>query len=121
MLIGDAAGLADPLFHGGMNQAMTLGRIAAQCILNNEADLYEFKIKSAPLFSPKLIEASKILYSLDNQTLNELGEVLNKKGSAYLRTLPGVIKALSKPHLRKNVFKVFKFFSIWHQYKNYIW
>jgi len=121
LLVGDAAGLVDTLFKGGIGKAMWSAKIAAQCILNDEANLYELKIKSAPLFSPKLVEASKILYSLDNQTLNELGEVLDKKGSAYLRTLPGIIKTLSKPHLRKNAFKIFKFFSIWRKHKNYIW
>jgi len=120
-LVGDAAGLVDALFKGGISKAMWSAKIAAQCILDNETNLYQSKIESDPLFSPRIMEASKILYSLDNQCLNELGEVLDKKGTAYLKTLPGVIKFLSKPHLRKNSFKIFKFFSIWRRYKDYIW
>lgn len=121
LLIGDAAGLTDPIFKGGIGKAMWFARIAAQCILNNEVNLYESKIKSMSLGSQELIEASRILYSLDNQTLNELGEVLDKKSSSYLRTLPGIIKVLSNPRIRKRSFRVFKFFSIWRKYKDYIW
>jgi len=121
ILIGDAAGLADPLFKGGINQAMNSAKIATECILKEEVKLYDSKIKLMPFADPKLIEAKKILYSFDNETLNELGEILEGKDSHYLKTLPGIIKILSKPYLRKNFLKLFKFFVIWKKNKDYLW
>jgi digeranylgeranylglycerophospholipid reductase len=121
ILIGDAAGLADPIFKGGMNQAMRSAKIAAECILKEETNLYESKINLMPFVSPKLIEAKKILYSFNNQTLNELGELLEEKGTSYLKTPQGFIKLLSKPELRKNSFKLFKFLSIWQKNQDCLW
>lgn len=121
MLVGDAAGLIDPIFKAGMTQAMQSAKIAAEFILKNETNLYESKINSMPFANPILIEAKDILSSFNNQTLNELVEILEKKDTSYLKTLPGIIKILSKPHLRKNSFKLFKFLSIWHKNQDYLW
>lgn len=120
-LVGDAAGLADPIFLGGITQAMVSGRTAAECILNNEVHLYESKIKSMPFTNLKLIAARKIFYSLDNKALNELGEILGEKGSSYLKTIEGIFKVLTKRNLRKNFFKIYRFFSIRKQNRDYLW
>lgn len=121
LLVGDAAGLADPIFLGGINQAMWSGKIAAECILQDEVDLYESKIKSLPFADSRLIKAREIFYSVDNQSFNELGEVLEGKGTSYLKTLPGILKFISKPHLRKNLFTFLNFFLIWWKKRNYLW
>lgn len=121
LLVGDAAGLADPIFLGGINQAMISGKIAAQCILKNKVDLYETKIKLLPFADSRLIEAREIFYSFNNQILNELGEILEGKGTTYLKSISGIIKFLSKPHLRRNPLKIQKFFSIWWGNHDYLW
>jgi digeranylgeranylglycerophospholipid reductase len=121
MLVGDAAGLVDPLFKGGMTQAMQSAKIAAESILKNETNLYNSKINSMPFANPKLIEAKETLSSFDNQTLNELAEVLQKRSTSYLKTPQGFIKLLSKPELRKNSLKLFKFFSVWQKNQDYLW
>lgn len=111
-LTGDAGGLVDPIFGGGMSNAMISGRVAAKCILSDRADLYESKIKSMPAFSPDLLLAQKILYSLPNPVLNQLAEILEKKDIFYVKTIPGILKLFLKPHLRGNVFKLLKLFLI---------
>jgi digeranylgeranylglycerophospholipid reductase len=111
-LVGNAGGLVDPVFGGGINNAMVSGEIAAKCILSKKPELYERKIKSLPFFNPNLLLAQKILYSLSNQVLNEIAEILEKKGIFYLKTIPAFFKLLSKHHLRKNVFKILKLFLI---------
>jgi flavin-dependent dehydrogenase len=121
MLVGDAAGLVDPLFKGGMTQAMQSAKIAAESIFKNETNLYESKINSMPFTNPKLIEAKETLSFFDNQTLNELAEILQERSTSYLKTPQGFIKFLSKPHLRKNSFKLFKFLSIWKKNQDYLW
>ncbi len=121
LLLGDAAGLVDPIFKGGINQAMYSGKIAAECLLGNRAELYEKKMKSMPFANPKLIKAGNIFYSFNNRTLNKLGEVMENRSTVYFKTLPGVMKILSKSCLRKNIFKIFRFFSIWQKNEDYLW
>jgi len=89
--------------------------------LKREIKSYESKIKSMPFADPKLIKASKIFFSFDKQTFSEIGEILEEKGSHYLKTLPGAIKILSKSHIRKNIFKLSKFFTIWWKNRDYLW
>jgi len=121
MLVGDAAGLNDPIFKAGTNQAMISGKIAARCILENEVPFYEGRIKSMPFSNPKILKGSKILYSLDNQTLNELGELLEGRGFSYIKTLPAFTKILHRASLRKDIFKLFKFLSVWKHNQDYLW
>jgi len=111
-LVGDAGALADPVFGGGIQNAMISGRIAAQCILSGNAPSYEKKIKSLPNFSKDLLSAQRILYSLPNSLLNQLAEVLEKKDILYLKTIPGFLELLSKDQVRKHIGKIIKFFSI---------
>jgi flavin-dependent dehydrogenase len=121
MLVGDAAGLDDPIFKAGTNQAMLSGKIASECIVANKTFLYERKIKSLPFANPKIFEASKTLYSLNNQTLNELGEILEGQRFSYLKTLHGLLRVLSKKNLRKNIIKLIRFISIWKRNQDYLW
>lgn len=121
LLVGDAAGLADPVFLGGINQAMWSGKIAADCLLKNESNLYEARVKSSPFADPRMLEAREIFYSFDNEIINDLVEVLDGKESSYLKTPLGIIGVLSKSSLRKNLLKLFKFFSIWRKRRKYLW
>jgi len=44
--------------------------------------------------------------------LNEIAEILEKKGILYLKTIPALFELLSKYHLRKKFFKILKLFLI---------
>ncbi|MCX6764180.1 MAG: NAD(P)/FAD-dependent oxidoreductase [Candidatus Nealsonbacteria bacterium] len=121
LLLGDAAGLIDPIFKGGISQAMLSGKIAAQCILENQTSQYEKKIKMLPFANKKIIKASEIFNSFDNQTLNELGEILEEKGTSYLKTNQGLLEIKSKLCLKKNFSKIFEFFSLWWDTRDYLW
>lgn len=116
-LVGDATGLADPIFKGGISQAMMSSRIAAKCILENDCNSYEAKIKAMPSVDVKLIEVGDILYGLDNNIINELEKVF-RGNSSFLKKIFIVI---SKPNLRKNFFKILKFFLVWKKRHNYLW
>ena len=121
MLVGDAAGLNDPIFKAGTSQAIISGKIAAQCILENKVPFYEERIKLMPFCNPKIIKTSQALYSVDNQTFNELGEILEGKGFFYLKSLSGLRKALLKKKLRKNIFQLLRIFSTWQKNKDWLW
>jgi digeranylgeranylglycerophospholipid reductase len=119
VLVGDAGGLISPIFGGGMENALISGREAAFSILSKNLQLYETKIKSMPAFSEDLLLAQKILYSLDNRVLNEIGEILEKKGGDILALKNPLcfLKFLSKPNLRKNLSKLFQLFLIYQRHK----
>jgi digeranylgeranylglycerophospholipid reductase len=121
ILVGDAAALADPIFKGGMNQAMQSAKIAAECILKNEVENYEKKIKSMPFLNPNLFLINKIFYSFENEVLNELASVLYEKSTSYLLNPKGIIEFISKEKLRKNFLKIYKFFYIWKKNEKYLW
>jgi len=114
-LVGDAGGLVSPIFGGGMGNALLSGRLAAQSILNGKVESYEQKIKSLPFFNKDLFSAQNILYSFSNQVFNELGEILEKKGEDifYLKNFSAISDFLSKPNLRKNIFKLLKLLFIY--------
>jgi len=118
-LVGDAAGLVNPISGGGIGNAMISGEMAANSILSGDIDSYELKIRSLPDFSDDLFLAQRILYSFSNQTFNEIGEVLEKVGGDIFHfKSPQVISAfLSKPNLRKNISKFLKLYSIYKKYK----
>lgn len=120
ILVGDAAGLADPIFHGGLGQAMISGEIAAQCIFKNNVDFYEERIRLMSFVDSKSIRANRLFYSFKNKTLNELGNMFENKGFSYLKTPSGFIKILLNLILLKNIGKLFIFFSVWQKNKNYI-
>lgn len=98
-----------------MGNALLSGRMAAQLILNGQVELYEQKIKSLPFFNKDLFSAQNILYSFSNQVFNELGEILENKGGDifYLKNFSAIFDFLSKPNLRKNIFKLFKLLFIY--------
>jgi len=118
-LVGDAGSLVNPISGGGIGNAMISGELAAKSIISGDLNSYELKIKSLPDFSDDLFLAQKILYSLDNQTLNEIGEVLERVGGDILNFKnPLVISDfLSKPNLIKNIPKFLKLYSIYKKYK----
>jgi digeranylgeranylglycerophospholipid reductase len=121
-LIGDAAGLTDPIFEGGMSQAMLSARIAAECIRDGKVEIYEAKIKSLPFSDPKLLTASQIFYSLNNETLNELADILENKGFSGLLSAKNIFKILiTKKNIRNNFFKLFSFLLVWKRCKDYLW
>lgn len=117
-LVGDAGGLVDPIFGGGIGNAMISGRMAAELILSGKAEIYDSKIKSIPFFSKDLLLAQEILYSFDNKVLNEIGEVLEKrKGDIfYLKNSFPLPAFLLKPNLRKNILKFLKLLFIYQKY-----
>ena len=119
-LVGDAGGLVNPISGGGIGNAMISGEFAAKSILSRDIDSYESKIKSLPDFNKDLFSAQKILYSLSNQTFNEIGEILEKVGGDifYFKNFSFFFDFLSKSNLRKNILKFLRLFFIYKKYAN---
>ena len=117
-LVGDAGAMNDPITAGGIGNAMVAGEQAAKCILAKDIDSYPSKIESLSCFNRGLFLAQEIIYSLDNKSFNEVGEILEKSGKDifYFKSFSALPDFLSKPNLRKNLFKIIKLILI---YKNY--
>ena len=121
LLLGDAGGLADPIFGGGIGNAMLSGQIAAQSVLSGQALSYQSRIKSLPYFSKDLLLAQKIIYSFDNRFLNEIGQILENKDIFYLKSFPALFDFLAKPNLRKNFLKILTLLFIYYKNKGLSW
>jgi digeranylgeranylglycerophospholipid reductase len=120
-LTGDAGGFADPLMKGGMNQAMVSARIAAECISSNETRAYEERLRASGILNRRMHRASKVFYSFSNDVFNELGGVLENRGTSYLKTFKGIGALVSRPVLRKNLVGLFVFFRAWWKSRDYSW
>jgi flavin-dependent dehydrogenase len=121
ILIGDAAGLIDPIFRAGTTQAMTSAKIAAKLIIDGKVNQYEPKINSMPFANPKIAKAADAFYSLKNDTLNELGDILENKSFSDIKSLSGIAKVLSKFNIRKDMAKLIKFLTVWGKNKDWLW
>ena len=120
-LVGDAAGLNDPIFRAGTNQAMISGRIASQCILEKNPNKYSDKIKSLPFVSPRVKKSSNIFYGFSNELLEEMGSELENKGFSDLKIAPLFLKIIKKKQFRKNILKILYFFKSWELSKKWLW
>jgi len=118
LLVGDAGAMVDPITGGGVGNAMIAGEQAAKCILSGNTDSYPSKIRFLSCFNENLFLVQEILYSLNNKSLNEVGEVLEEAGGDifYLKNFSALSNFLSKPNLRKNIFKLLKLILIYKGY-----
>jgi len=104
LIVGDAAGLTNPLFGGGIHAALFSGRLAAETICKSleSADLsilkeYDKKIRTSPFCDPILHRASEIFYSLKNEDYNFVGEVFDGRDWKDVTYSEILKKFLSKP------------------------
>lgn len=121
LLVGDAGAMVDPISGGGIGNAMIAGEQAAKSILDKNVASYPERIKFLSCFNKNLFSVQKILYSFDNQTLNEIGEVLEKaEGDIfYLKDFSAFVNFLFKPNLRKNIFKFLKLLLVYRNYARF--
>lgn len=118
LLVGDAGAMVDPITGGGIGNAMIAGEQAAKCILSEDIDSYPSRIKSLSCFNEKMFLAQEVLYSLDNKSLDEVGEILEKAGGDlfYFKNFSVIPDFLAKPNLRKNIFKFLKLIAIYRNH-----
>ena len=107
-----------PITAGGIGNAMIAGEQAAKCILSGDIESYPSRIKFLSCFNENLFLAQELLYSLDNKSLNEIGEILEKVGGDifYLKGFSVLPAFLSKQNLRKNIFKFLNLILIYRNY-----
>ncbi len=104
LIVGDAAGLTNPLFGGGIHAALFSGKLAGETICKtfefDDISLlkeYEDKLRNSPFCNPILKKAGEIFYSFKNEELNFIGYVYSEKDWRKVSYLEIFLKFLLKP------------------------
>jgi len=121
LLAGDAGAFTDPIFSGGMSLALLTGRLAAESINTGNARQYQESIESLPFTGPELLKAQEIFYGFDDETLNQLGEVLHDRSTSYLDTEEGQRVFMSKPRIKEHMGGIAEFAKTWQKAKTFLW
>ncbi len=112
LLVGDTAGMVNPIFYGGIRMAMTSGRIAGNTvvdILKTETDqasfnlkIYEEKLRQFKFMKRINFQCHRFFYTRSNKFLTKLGEVFDSK---YINQIEGteILKTLGKILLRPSL------------------
>jgi digeranylgeranylglycerophospholipid reductase len=95
LIIGDAAGVTNPLFYGGIRIAMETARIAAQTAGEalKESDFSSSFLKkyerwrTEPYVHPVLTEIQSFMYGMGNKRFNQLSSILKNRDI----TAPGTV------------------------------
>lgn len=92
VLIGDAAGLTNPVTKGGMAAVIYAAEILAQCVKEDRVGDYERRIFAHPITDPSFAHAVRIIHRWTNQDFEALGRLAPRvmtvgdgMGSAKLR------------------------------------
>ncbi|MFW9852060.1 MAG: NAD(P)/FAD-dependent oxidoreductase [Candidatus Thorarchaeota archaeon] len=121
MLVGDVAGMVNPVFYGGIRIAMTSGKvageIAAKYLKDNRITSlleYEQKLSEYSFMDKVNLECHNFFYSRSNRFLQNLGKLLEGR---YINLIKGweKIEVLSRllkyPILYKRIIKLYKMYK----------
>jgi len=107
VLIGDAAGQANPFTRGGITPIIHASRVLVDCIKDGELDQYKSMVRAHPAFSPVFAEANRVWQGLTNRDLEFIGEVcdgLQLPDSAGLMEVAiRLPKALRRPRMLRRL------------------
>ena len=115
LLVGDTAGMVNPIFYGGIRMAMTSGRIAGNTVaeilkmenkqVSFNLKIYEEKLRQFKFMKKINFQCHRFFYTRTNKFLVKLGEVFDNnyinqiEGTEILKTLG---KILFRPSLLTN-------------------
>ncbi|MHA2366346.1 MAG: NAD(P)/FAD-dependent oxidoreductase, partial [Candidatus Hodarchaeales archaeon] len=135
LLAGDAGGFTNPLFYGGISNAILTGRLAGETVVqsvNEDPDqrftkkslaLYEKKWQEEPTFNPEIYEGREIFYKqFTNVELEQMGKFANNTNlgrvgwfkTKYLSIKAGFTKPIRKRrHDYNKVVRAFQLSGQW--------
>ncbi|MHA1693196.1 MAG: NAD(P)/FAD-dependent oxidoreductase [Candidatus Heimdallarchaeaceae archaeon] len=112
LLVGDTAGMVNPIFYGGIRMAMTSGRTAGNTVaeilkveteqINFNLKQYEEKLREFKFMKRINLQCHRFFYTRSNKFLTKIGEVFDKK---HINRIEGteIIKTLGKILLRPSL------------------
>ena len=127
-LVGDVAGMVNPIFYGGIRLAMTSGKVAAESIKKSLDDLkngkqiksniYSNNLKKYPFMRKVNLKCHNYFYSRSNDFLEKLASILDGK---YINRIKGwekikvIFSLLKHPLLLKSprgLYQIYRGFKI---------
>jgi digeranylgeranylglycerophospholipid reductase len=116
MLVGDAAGMVNPIFYGGIRLAMLSGKIAGEVAVENLERIqnnlsssykqYESKLKQYDFMKRVNLKCHYHFYNFSNNSLNQIGEIFNNRYINRIEKLEKLDifwKILQKPSIFRRV------------------
>ena len=108
VLMGDAAGITNPLTKGGMACCVFASEILGQCIREGKVAEYEQRLRSHPVLAPEYKIALQYFQELTNEELDRFGTLVNGQDLRHLSRglkLKLLIAALAKRKKMKNLMR----------------
>jgi len=106
LIVGDAAGLTNPLTKGGIHAALFSGRHAGLAITEAVENLdhslvnkYGRVMQESPFTDPKMMEHGKLIYSLTDEAASFVGDLLNEKDISEFSCLKAIVPIIMKPKI----------------------
>ena len=96
-VVGDAAGVTNPLNSGGIHAALYSGRIAGELAAEGRLDAYDAAIRGSPFLDPVLWRMADAVRTWDDRVLNFVGEVLEREDWRTLSAARAFRAALGRP------------------------
>jgi len=118
LLMGDAAGMTNPLTKGGMACCVFAAEILAECAREGKISEYEQRLKAHPVLAPEYMDALDYFQSMTNQQLDRFGSMIN---GMELSRLPARMKALFLFAAMRNFRKMRRLMKAMHYAKDYSW
>jgi digeranylgeranylglycerophospholipid reductase len=98
-IVGDAAGLTNPLNGGGIHAALYSGRVAGELAVRGRLDDYDGIIRASPYLDPVLYWTIERIRRWDDGVLNFLAEALEGADWHAYPFRRGVLRALRTPRM----------------------
>jgi digeranylgeranylglycerophospholipid reductase len=113
-LVGDAAGLVNPVTLAGIHSALLSGKICAYCIFGEvrlgkkeSPAIYEKVIKKQPFASKELKYLASRCFTLPESVLNFLGEYFDSRDNTYKNPFKFIKLAFKYPAVPANIKPLF--------------
>ncbi|OPY31104.1 MAG: Digeranylgeranylglycerophospholipid reductase [Methanomassiliicoccales archaeon PtaU1.Bin124] len=104
-IIGDAAGMANPVTYAGLRNSWTSARMVIDAMAAGDLQRFEKEWRESPLADPSFLEAHRILRNSDDESLKKLAEHL-RYGPNMWAIISGIVKTpgfqtFYRAHVRK--------------------
>jgi digeranylgeranylglycerophospholipid reductase len=104
-IVGDAAGVTNPLNGGGIHAALWSGRVAGELAAEGRLDAYDGVLRASPFLDPVLYWMIERLRRWDDRVLNFVADLLEGTDWREVSALSGLRRAARDPrmfaHLRE--------------------
>ncbi|HLD83984.1 MAG TPA: NAD(P)/FAD-dependent oxidoreductase [archaeon] len=86
LLMGDAAGITNPLTKGGMACCIFAAEVLVQCVKDGKISEYDARLKAHPVLAKEYETALEYFMQMDNAVLNKLGDMVNGESLTHMST-----------------------------------